>query len=143
MLLLADELAGVLQLRQCLMSMQAGYRVLGLDIASQEDPVLQHADYEFVTTDIGSIEQTQQIAAKVGQQGGLHVLINNAGIADPFLPENQNEKLQHWTKVIQTNLTGTHFLAKSFTAACVTKNMLYLPGCLQVHFCSLRPCCLT
>ena len=86
--------------------MQAGYRVLGLDVAPEEDPALQHADYQFLTTDISDVEQTKQVAARVSGQGGLQVLINNAGIADPFMPESSDEKIQYWSKVIQTNLTG-------------------------------------
>lgn len=86
--------------------MQAGYRVLGLDVAPQEDPALQHADYQFAAADISDVEQTAKIAAQVSKQGGLQVLINNAGIADPFLPESPDEKIKHWNRVIQTNLTG-------------------------------------
>lgn len=86
--------------------MQAGYRVLGLDVALQEDPALQHADYQFAAADISNVGQTATIAAMVSEQGGLQVLINNAGIADPFLPESPDEKNQHWNRVIQTNLSG-------------------------------------
>ena len=86
--------------------LQAGYRVFGVDVAPQEDPALQHDDYHFATADIGSVEDTKQIAAQVSSHGGLQVLINNAGIADPYLPTNPDEKVQHWIKVIQTNLTG-------------------------------------
>ena len=88
-------------------SLQAGYRVVGLDIASQEEPVLQHAEYEFTTTDITSADQIQQLASHVGSQvNDLQVLVNNAGIADPYLPEDPAEKTARWHKVIQTNLTG-------------------------------------
>ena len=86
--------------------MQGGYRVLGLDAAPQEDPTLQHADYQFAAADISDVEQMAKIAKRVSDEGGLQVLINNAGIADPFLPERPDRKIQHWNKVIQTNLTG-------------------------------------
>ena len=87
--------------------MQAGYKVFGLDLSPQEDPALQHADYQFSTVDIADIQQTQQVASNVSNQdSGLQVLINNAGIADPYLPESPSERIAHWNKVIQTNLTG-------------------------------------
>ena len=86
--------------------LQAGYRVLGLDNAPQEDPALQHADYQFTSADIGSAEQVAQIAELVQQKGGVSVLLNNAGIADPYLPSKPDEKIHHWMKIIQTNLTG-------------------------------------
>lgn len=92
--------------------MQAGYRVLGLDVAPQEDPELHHADFQFATADISNVKQTEQIAARVCNHGGLQVLINNAGIADPFLPEGSEDKIKHWFKVIQINLTGTCCICK-------------------------------
>ena len=91
--------------------MQAGYKVVGLDLSSQEDPALQHVNYHFRTTDITDVDQTRQVAAHVNSEAnGLQVLINNAGIADPYLPEDPNEKIAHWSKVIQTNLTGKQTL---------------------------------
>ena len=87
--------------------MQAGYKVVGVDNSPQEDPALQHDDYCFSSIDITKAEQTEQVAALVTSQGsGLQTLINNAGIADPYLPEGSSERLKHWNKVIDTNLTG-------------------------------------
>ena len=99
-------LAIVVSTGQAATCMQAGYKVLGLDAAPQEDPALQHADYQFAAADISDAEQVAKIAERVSNAGGLQVLINNAGIADPFLPESPDRKVQHWNKVIQTNLTG-------------------------------------
>ncbi len=101
------EVDGVSTSYLCSICMQAGYKVVGLDNASQEDPALQHEDYHFSTTDITSIEQTKQVAKQVSSQNNaLRVLINNAGIADPYLPEDPTERIALWSKVIQTNLTG-------------------------------------
>ena len=87
--------------------MQAGYKVVGLDLSPQEDPALQHVHYHFRTADITDVDQTRQVAAHVNSEAnGLQVLINNAGIADPYLPEDPMERIAHWSKVIQTNLTG-------------------------------------
>lgn len=87
--------------------MQAGYKVVGLDLSPQEDPALQHVNYHFRTTDITNVDQTRQFAAHIsGDANSLQVLINNAGIADPYLPEDPMERIAHWSKVIQTNLTG-------------------------------------
>ncbi|DBA81511.1 TPA: hypothetical protein ACH3X1_007287 [Trebouxia sp. C0004] len=91
----------------CWTCMQAGYKVVGLDLSPQEDPALQHVNYHFRTTDITNVDQTRQVAAHVSREAdGLQVLINNAGIADPYLPEDPMERIAHWNKVIQTNLTG-------------------------------------
>jgi NAD(P)-dependent dehydrogenase (short-subunit alcohol dehydrogenase family) len=87
--------------------MQAGYKVVGLDLSPQEDPALKHVNYLFRTTDITNVDQTRQVAAHVSSEAnGLQVLINNAGIADPYLPEDPMDRVAHWCKVIQTNLTG-------------------------------------
>ncbi|DBA91008.1 TPA: hypothetical protein ACH3X2_004214 [Trebouxia sp. C0005] len=87
--------------------LEAGYKVVGLDLSPQEDPALQHVNYHFRTTDITNVDQTRQFAAHIsGDANSLQVLINNAGIADPYLPEDPMERIAHWSKVIQTNLTG-------------------------------------
>lgn len=100
--------------RECVrVFLEAGYRVLGLDVAPQEDPELHHADFQFATADISNVKQTEQIAARVCNHGGLQVLINNAGIADPFLPEGSEDKIKHWFKVIQINLTGAFLLSEA------------------------------
>lgn len=101
--------------------MQAGYRVLGLDVAPQEDPALQHTDYQFATADIRDVEQTKKIAARVSIQGGLKVLINNAGIADPFLPDGAENRIRHWLKVVQINLTGMSCICKVYTDRFMSK----------------------
>ena len=81
--------------------------MVGLDSVPQEEPALQNADYDFRSTDITSSDQIKDLASHVqGQSNELQVLVNNAGIADPYLPEDPSEKLAHWHKVIQTNLTG-------------------------------------
>lgn len=37
---------------------------------------------------------------------GITVLISNAGIAYPYMPEGSAERLSFWSQAIQTNLTG-------------------------------------
>lgn len=87
--------------------MQAGYKVMGLDSSVQEHPKLQHADYIFSMTDITNVAQTKELASTISKQGSkLQVLINNAGIADPHMPESPADRIAHWSKVIQINLTG-------------------------------------
>lgn len=94
--------------------LEAGYKVVGLDNVPQEEPALQNADYDFRSTDITSGDQIKDLASHVkGQSNELQVLINNAGIADPYLPENPSEKIALWHKVIQTNLTGAFLLSEA------------------------------
>ena len=89
--------------------------MVGLDNVPQEEPALQNADYDFRSTDITSGDQIKDLASHVkGQSNELQVLINNAGVPDPYLPENPSDKTALWHRVIQTNLTGmlikSHFM---------------------------------
>ena len=86
--------------------MQAGYQVIGLDTRPEEKPI-SNENFQFHTVDITSIEQTNRLAQAVKHMNiGVTVLINNAGIAYPYMPEGSAERLSFWSQVIQTNLTG-------------------------------------
>lgn len=86
--------------------MQAGYHVIALDNQPEEKPI-QDGDFEFHTVDITNPDQTQALAAEVKRMHkDVRVLINNAGIADPYMPDGVAERVAHWNRVIQTNLTG-------------------------------------
>ena len=86
--------------------MQAGWSVVGIDNQPLEAPV-SRSHFQFHKIDITSAEETQSLAKTVrSMKCGITVLINNAGIADPYMPEGPADRMSHWNKVISTNLTG-------------------------------------
>jgi NAD(P)-dependent dehydrogenase (short-subunit alcohol dehydrogenase family) len=44
--------------------------------------------------------------------GRLDVLVNNAGIADPHVPDLEQLSLEHWLRILNTNLTGMFLCTK-------------------------------
>ena len=67
----------------------------------------------FVETDAGSEEQVKRaVEETVAQFGGLHALINNAGIAKAFNTPLEELPLEEWNTVLRTNLTGYFLFAK-------------------------------
>jgi NAD(P)-dependent dehydrogenase (short-subunit alcohol dehydrogenase family) len=54
----------------------------------------------------------ESIAATVATFGRLDAVVNNAGIADPFLGPMESLDLASWQRVIDTNLTGVFLAAK-------------------------------
>lgn len=86
--------------------MQAGWSVVGIDNQPLEAPV-SHDNFHFHKIDITNAEQTRSLAKAVSSMKcGVTVLINNAGIADPYMPAGPADRVSHWNKVISTNLTG-------------------------------------
>ncbi|MBF0279007.1 MAG: glucose 1-dehydrogenase [SAR324 cluster bacterium] len=66
-----------------------------------------------IPADVSSKSQVDAMFDQVFDQlGGLHILVNNAGLISPmlhFLDENADEKW--WQKIINVNLTGTYLCA--------------------------------
>ncbi len=70
-------------------------------------------DIRFFKTDV---TQEDEVAACVQETvaafGGLHALVNNAGIAGPFNGPVEDLALADWRRLIDTNLTGYFLFAK-------------------------------
>ncbi len=60
-------------------------------------------------TDPASIQEVVSVA--VGRFGGIDILINNAGVSWGAPVEEMS--LEHWNKVIETNLTGTFLCSQA------------------------------
>lgn len=95
-----------------------GARVIGADILDDEGKALAErltaagpGTMEYRHLDVSSEEQWAELAAHLEAAhleaggGGLHGLVNNAGI--PFRAHLHDMDLENWNRVIGTNLTGT------------------------------------
>ncbi|GLC59983.1 hypothetical protein PLESTB_001560700 [Pleodorina starrii] len=90
-----------------------GYRVVGCDLAPEEAP--EHKDvaaYSFVRVDVRRPEDVRALYLHVERLVGgphLNVLVNNAGIAAPYL--DTSDPLASWHAFIDTNLTGAFLMS--------------------------------
>lgn len=86
-----------------------GARVVIADILEAEGEAVAHElgdDAVFVTLDVTSETNWQEaIAETVDAFGGLHVLVNNAGVLGAFTPI-VDSTVEHFMKVLSINLVG-------------------------------------
>ena len=91
---------------------QAGAKVVVCDILEDEtaDPthkkiIESGGKSSFVKLDVTDFEQVQNTFKKIeSDHGGLHILVNNAGINDDQLMGRM--KPDNWKKVLDINLNG-------------------------------------
>jgi NAD(P)-dependent dehydrogenase (short-subunit alcohol dehydrogenase family) len=67
----------------------------------------------------------QSFAAAVEAFGDVDVLVNNAG--RPLLKRAVDVTWEEWDDVLNTNLKGAYFMARTFAARCVARSR---PGCV-------------
>ena len=95
------------------MLVEAGARVVIADLNDQLGQKLAQElgpNVIFVKTDITQEEQVQKLIEQaVKHTGGLHILVNTAGIGvgEKVLGKNGPHDLKKFTRVIQVNLIGT------------------------------------
>ena len=95
------------------MLVEAGARVVIADLNDQLGPKLAQElgpSVIFVKTDITQEEQVQKLIEQaVKHTGGLHILVNTAGIGvgEKVLGKNGPHDLKKFARVIQVNLIGT------------------------------------
>jgi NAD(P)-dependent dehydrogenase (short-subunit alcohol dehydrogenase family) len=83
------------------------------DVAALADAAEEYAEYVEIgrmTTTAMDVSQEASVgagvAAAAGALGGLHVLINNAGLPHPYSGPVDQLDLADWRRVLDTNLTG-------------------------------------
>jgi NAD(P)-dependent dehydrogenase (short-subunit alcohol dehydrogenase family) len=76
---------------------------------------------EGVVADVAKAEDVQRVVDEtVGKFGGVHILVNNAGISWGAMPEEMT--LEQWQKVIDVNLTGCFLMAQACGKEMLKKN---------------------
>ena len=93
-----------------------GYKVLGVDVkpmlGAVEVDFKQRGGYRHIIADISDsrdVFSLTEAALDFFPSHKVNVIVNNAGIADPFFPSGglPGACMEHWGRVIATNLTGT------------------------------------
>ncbi|BBN11080.1 hypothetical protein MPTK1_5g08870 [Marchantia polymorpha subsp. ruderalis] len=101
-----------------------GYKVVGADVKElelkvtegrfEEDPIVKHsADrFYFVRADISDPLQAKRIVDEAIEKfgGAIHVLINNAGITNPMLAEEN--RIKAFADTIAVNLNGAYYMSQ-------------------------------
>lgn len=64
--------------------------------------------YTFYKADISNRQQVQDLKSHVAERyKTVHVLVNNAGIANPYMPQGSGDAVDTFQKYIDVNLTGS------------------------------------
>lgn len=80
------------------------------------DAAAEYADLGRLVTAGMDVSREDSVAAAIrgaaSELGGLHILVNNAGIASPVNPPIENLAEADWRRVLDTNLTGPFLTSK-------------------------------
>jgi NAD(P)-dependent dehydrogenase (short-subunit alcohol dehydrogenase family) len=105
------------------MAAEAGGKVLIADLQAElGEKLAREIGGRFVKTDVSSeAEGKAAVAAAVKEFGGLHVLVNCAGIgtAERTVGKDGPHNLAHFTKVISINLIGSFNMIRLSAAAMI------------------------
>ncbi|MCB9140687.1 MAG: SDR family oxidoreductase [Anaerolineales bacterium] len=97
---------------------RAGAYVVAADIdgeagAEIAEEVSGRGELRFVQVDVSDEPSVaQMVAAAAAWRGGVHGLVNNAGIANPGSTPIESLDLAAWNRMIGTNLTGVFLCTK-------------------------------
>lgn len=90
--------------------LRSGYRVVGLDVANPDKPLQSSLStpYHFLQLDLTNASHIMCIRDQLDSigVGQVNVLINNAGIANPYMPTDPAARVESWQTYIAVNLTG-------------------------------------
>ncbi|RKS74228.1 3-oxoacyl-[acyl-carrier protein] reductase [Actinomadura pelletieri DSM 43383] len=83
-----------------------GHRVAGLDLADMSETAELIGDaFHPVRADVTDPEEVESAVAEVATRfGGLHIVVNNAGIYPPL--EFEKTTLEDWRRIMRVNLDG-------------------------------------
>lgn len=101
--------------------LQEGWKCVGIDInehqEEQTDPVLQahQQHYKLIQADIGEEKEVQTAIQEASAflQKSINCLVNNAGIAQPYLEGNHSQRFRSWQKYLATNLSGAFLMTEA------------------------------
>ena len=100
-----------------------GYRVIGIDIDPckylEEEDDLFSENYRHIIQDVSDMKLVHDIWLRCQSAFpdilGIDVLINNAAIAEPIMPKTDIEdRIVHWRRVLDVNLSGPFILTEAF-----------------------------
>ncbi|MEU6357217.1 SDR family oxidoreductase [Streptomyces sp. NPDC047072] len=89
-----------------------GYRVAGLDLEPQPETAAKVADYLELVGDVADPGTVQEGIERIADRfGGLHVVVNNAGVypAKPF----EETTVEDWRRVMRVNLEAPFLVTRA------------------------------
>ncbi|OUM98235.1 MAG: hypothetical protein BAA04_07155 [Firmicutes bacterium ZCTH02-B6] len=113
--------AGGIGSEMCRVFAEAGARVFFCDIALdrarrlEADLLAAGLPVHFIPADVTSAEQVQLMVQQItGDQGPLHILVNNAGISGRPLGDGPVTECSEaaWQRVLDVNLTGPYLVSR-------------------------------
>ncbi|MDA0186231.1 MAG: SDR family NAD(P)-dependent oxidoreductase [Proteobacteria bacterium] len=96
--------------------LEQGWRVVMVDRdADALAEAAGQAQAQAICADISIPDDVARIVTEAGLDGGLHALVNNAGVAD-FGPIEETG-FDRWRRVMETNLDGVFLMTQALTPA--------------------------
>lgn len=97
--------------------LEEGARVVAVsdrpdELVEVEEEFRHLGDVHTVSCDVGDVGAVHELAARVQQLGGAHVLVNNAGVWDEC--EFSEITDESWERILRVNLTGPFFCSRAF-----------------------------
>ena len=97
-----------------------GWRVIGLDIDSEALAQLRDAlpreQALLLTCDAGKESEVTRAFARLAEwlgEGGLHCLVNNSGISDPYCGPLDDLELENWQGWLDASLTAAFLISRA------------------------------
>jgi NAD(P)-dependent dehydrogenase (short-subunit alcohol dehydrogenase family) len=97
-----------------------GYVVLGVDVAPCANPPPANSDrYAHYVGDVSSVDACRAIwntftsSFPAHQVPSIDCIVNNAAIANPYMPKGVQERFEQWQKTLNVNLTGPFLLTET------------------------------
>lgn len=113
-----------------LLLLEKGAKIIAVDISREDlDKLAKEVGGEKISTyvvDISNKDQVEKLSKEVGGKfGGVDILINNAGIIQPFVRIN-DLKYEDIDRVMNVNFYGTLYMTKSFLPYLLKSNEAHI-----------------
>ena len=102
--------------KACAQLLNEEYRIIIADMKGAKEAARELSpDAQGMEVDISDFKSCQSMAERIGEQGGVDVLVHCAGIMNGVGVTMEDLPVESWDKLLQVNLSGTYYIVKALT----------------------------